>query len=317
MALLNFWTRVLRQFNGFAQGRPDRLDQASPDDKTANVSTDPPAGSAAEPSERVLPQLVGGRYWTLQPSTSAPDSPRASRADSPFVDSSGHATAWAQGISVPGVYGRSSEAQRPGGSAPRRPADFAESFRLLALTVERLNELGKLKTILVMGAYPGDGRTTTVNHLGLALAEMGRRVILVEADGQQAGLSRLLSADGNRPATASPPAPAEQFFLSPELVHETTNPHLGLVRHSSLGLAEAEPTAWEALLARLRPAADYIILDSPPCLKNADAFFLAPIVDGVIYVVRRRAQDVEAQRTIQARLTRLGATVLGVVFNER
>jgi polysaccharide biosynthesis transport protein len=71
-----------------------------------------------------------------------------------------------------------------------------------------------------------------------------------------------------------------------------------------------------ALLAELRPLADFIILDSPPCLAWSDAFFLAPLADSVLYVVRRRKQNVDAQRNIQVQLAGMGVNVLGVVYNE-
>ena len=44
---------------------------------------------------------------------------------------------------------------------------------------------------------------------------------------------------------------------------------------------------------------------------------LAPVVDGVLYVVRRRQQDVVEQRSTIARLSRFGGRVLGAVYNEK
>jgi hypothetical protein len=43
---------------------------------------------------------------------------------------------------------------------------------------------------------------------------------------------------------------------------------------------------------------------------------LVPHVEGILYVVRRRAQDVAAQRAVQSQIKRLGGRVLGVVYNE-
>jgi Mrp family chromosome partitioning ATPase len=70
------------------------------------------------------------------------------------------------------------------------------------------------------------------------------------------------------------------------------------------------------VVGSLRKVADFVVVDSPPCLHDAEAFLLGSFVDGIIYVVRRRPQDARAQREIRAQLDRLGTRVLGVVFNE-
>jgi Mrp family chromosome partitioning ATPase len=190
-----------------------------------------------------------------------------------------------------------------------KPA-FAESFRLLAGTLRQLAEAQPLQTVLVMGAYAGDGRTLTVANLGRALAEAGERVLLVEADQRRPALRRHF-------VTARAEAPEAGADRSPIVIMPTSVPNLDLVTCAATPKGEGDPAALERALAALRPQCDYIVVDSPPCLRYADAFLYAPLVDGVLYVVRRRGQDVAAQRDAQARLARLGARVLGVVFNER
>ena len=172
---------------------------------------------------------------------------------------------------------------------------FAETFRLLAINVESLASSQHLQAILVMSAYPKEGRTTTVLNLGQSLAELGHRVAIVQSDAPTkngAGLD-----DVKKPVSANGKA----------LVPGTMMP---------LNVTQRDPSAMKELLTTLRPLTDFILLDSPACLHQADAFVLAPLVDGVIYVVRRRRHDVAAQRDIQAQLARLNVRVLGAVFNE-
>lgn len=250
-------------------------------------------------------------------------------------------------LSVATPEGRATVARRHLAS-PASPA-FAEAFRLLALSVMGLGTTRPVKTIMVMGAYPGDGRTTTVANLGIALAELGSRVLAVEADARAPGLASLLGVGAQ-------PRPLARSALS---VVSTSFEGLLLVRPAWGNAAVDPPTAEQAALPLLKraqqmvsargrrqerqesepvlpalrtieafiqdtcqqksreePLADFVILDSPPCLRYSDAFLLAPQVDGVLYVVRRRRQDVEAQQGIQARLRALGANVVGAVYNE-
>lgn len=189
-------------------------------------------------------------------------------------------------------------------------ADFSQQFRLLALTVQQLAAQQPLQTILVMGAYPGDGRTMTVAHLGMALTEIGYRVVVLDSDARNPELGQLLREEelGDEGAPTRGPLPP--------MAVPTRVPGLMLVPSSSLDLARRDPSVMTELLSALKAMADFIILDSPPCLRYVDAFFLARFVDGVMYVVRRRQQDAGAQHAVQSQLARLGARVLGVVYNE-
>jgi Mrp family chromosome partitioning ATPase len=71
----------------------------------------------------------------------------------------------------------------------------------------------------------------------------------------------------------------------------------------------------QAVMAELARYADIVLLDSPPCLLYSDAYVLAPMADGVLYVVRSGAQDKAAQRRVQRQLQQAKARILGVVFN--
>ncbi|PYM13293.1 MAG: capsular biosynthesis protein, partial [Candidatus Rokuibacteriota bacterium] len=60
----------------------------------------------------------------------------------------------------------------------------------------------------------------------------------------------------------------------------------------------------------------WVVIDSPPVLPVSDAAVLAPIVDGVLLVVRAHATPVEAVQVARDRLEFLGAKILGVVLND-
>ncbi len=187
--------------------------------------------------------------------------------------------------------------------------EFAEAFRLLALELISRQTPGPdahpVKTVAVLGAYRGEGRTLTVAGLAAALAELGHKAIAVETDRRQSGLAWLLGVSPN----------AARVSASGCL--ETRVSDLLLLPRAVAGnwLENAETV--RKLVAMLRQQADYVIFDSPPCLQYSDAFLLAAAVDGVMFVVGRRQQDAEQQRVIQARLARLGANTLGLVYNSR
>lgn len=187
---------------------------------------------------------------------------------------------------------------------PTSPA-FDETFRLLALELKSGSAERVLKTILIMGAYPGDGRTLTVASLGIALAQLGCHVVVVESDARQKDLSEILGA------SFPDSLPVDQFGPV-----QTTIKGLEILPRAiaSVGLQGAD--SLEKLVGSLSKEADFVIFDSPPCLSHSAGFLLASLVDGVVFVVKRRPQDIDAQRTIQSRLARLGAHVFGVIYND-
>jgi Mrp family chromosome partitioning ATPase len=187
---------------------------------------------------------------------------------------------------------------------------FAETFRLLAQSIQHLAKEENLKTILVMGAYRGDGRSTVVANLGISLALDGRRVILLDADNRNPGLREMVDEERK---------PTHHWFHS-NLNYSGWSLDWAPDQEILLSVPEQdeqlESEAISQLLSSLRETFDFILIDSPACRDHADAFRLAPLVDAVLYVVRRRQQDVGMQRRIKSQLELLGANFLGVIYNE-
>jgi protein-tyrosine kinase len=71
----------------------------------------------------------------------------------------------------------------------------------------------------------------------------------------------------------------------------------------------------ESVLGDLSELADYVLIDTPPCLSYSDPLVLARLVDGVVYVVRAGRQNRAAQHRIRKQLEQVKARVLGIVFN--
>ena len=73
----------------------------------------------------------------------------------------------------------------------------------------------------------------------------------------------------------------------------------------------------DALVNRLRPQFDFIVIDGPPVNRYADASVLATKVDGVILVVEADSTPVVEAEAAKRQLDKVGARILGVVLNRR
>ena len=195
-------------------------------------------------------------------------------------------------------------------SEPRSPA--AEAYRSLAASLQFSSLDRQIQTIGVTSAAHGEGKSSTVANLAVALAEGGRRVILVDADLRQPGLHTLFGLDGSE-------------GLSSVLLGDRTGlplqdtPAPG-VRLLASGPAPANPLEalasdrLEHVLALARSQADFVLVDSTPAGVLADAAVLARRLDGVLLVIKvgRTRRDM-AQRA-RDQLERVNANILGVVL---
>src|SRR5437667_12434095 len=78
-------------------------------------------------------------------------------------------------------------------SRPHTPA--AESYRMLATNLDFVNLDAEAKTIMITSAHRGEGKSTTVCNIAIAIARRGRRVALVDLDLRRPALPRFFDVD--------------------------------------------------------------------------------------------------------------------------
>ena len=190
----------------------------------------------------------------------------------------------------------------------------AEAFRTLRTNLQFSGLERHPRLVLVTSAGDGEGKTTVVANLGAALAESGKRVLLVDGDLRRPALHA---------AFGLPEAPGlTNTLLADEFDPRslpTSVPNLALLPVGTLPPNPAEFIASERLgrlLARLAERYDHVLVDSPPVGLVADAAVLAPSVDGVLLVVCAGRTRRELARRAKEQLENVNARILGVVLNK-
>lgn len=194
---------------------------------------------------------------------------------------------------------------------PRSPG--ADRYRYLRMRLREMSEAGKLRSLLITSALPQDGKSTTALNLATALAEQGKRsVLLIEADlhhptlreqlGIQSwpGLAECLE-DGLDPVAAVRRLKPLDWYLLPA----------GEPRGNPTELLQSDSLA--GVMSKLSPHFDWILIDSPPLSPLTDALALARHADASLMVVRahRTPRD-----SVAKGIELLGRKhVLGIVLN--
>jgi capsular exopolysaccharide synthesis family protein len=203
---------------------------------------------------------------------------------------------------------------------PRSPG--AESYRTLRTRIARMAGQLDIKSVMVVSAVAGEGKSTTAANLAVVLAETDKDVLLVSADlrrprvhqlfglTNQSGLADLLT-DGAASADAGGKRPAAELLWS-------VAPHLWVLpsgpvppRPSTL----MDSDSMRRFVKEQRDLFDFIILDCPPALVVSDALALAPLADAVLVVADAKLSDRTAVSRLKEELEQVGGALVGAVLN--
>jgi capsular polysaccharide biosynthesis protein/Mrp family chromosome partitioning ATPase len=209
-------------------------------------------------------------------------------------------------------------------TAARPDSRAAEAVRALRATLVAIAARRNLRTILVVGADTSVSSGRIAAELGVALAESGRRVLLVAADMRgsslpqifdlpnNTGLSDLLVGGGDPEVLTRQPKQAAGAILpgaiSKRLAVLPSGPQMA---HA---LAILDSGAMLGLLQSQREAYEFVVLDSPPASIAADVYALASHVDGVIVLAREARSRGRSLADLRRRLDQVGAVSIGGVF---
>jgi len=197
---------------------------------------------------------------------------------------------------------------------------FAEAYRALRANISFSSIDKPVKTILVTSAGPREGKTTTAVNLGIIMAQAGKRVLIVDADFRRPSLHHLFGFSPN--GKGALPGLSNVIVGNSKLAEVLLPTSFDGVAFVPAGIVPPNPSEllgsqrMVSVMTQLGEEADFVLIDSPPCLLYADAVVLSTMADGVLYVVRSGPQDKAAQRRVHKQLQQAKARILGVVFND-
>jgi polysaccharide biosynthesis transport protein len=195
---------------------------------------------------------------------------------------------------------------------PLSPA--AESYRAL-LTSILLSRPTPPTVIMMTSALPSEGKTTVSMNTAIALARLGRRVLLVDADLRRPSIHRAMQLTSTIGLTALLRASAP---FEDAVIRCTELPNLFILTAGTVSLPEDTEllvARFKNLLEGWRGQFDHIIVDTPPVLPLTDAVRMSVEADSVILVVRSGHIVKDAFLRAQDLLLKVNARLTGFVLN--
>ncbi|MDP9190978.1 MAG: polysaccharide biosynthesis tyrosine autokinase [Acidobacteriota bacterium] len=170
------------------------------------------------------------------------------------------------------------------------------------------------KIIVITSSFAREGKTTTSVNLATVLAQMGKPVLLIDADLRRPRLQKVFVGKMNLGLVNYLAA----NIPFDDVIQPTEVPNLSVVLSGPIPPNPSELLASDRmkhLIEDVRSKYAYVIFDSPPVLAVTDAIVLAASADGVVLCVHGGQTPRELVQRSAEKLRQANIPVLGAILN--
>ncbi len=192
-----------------------------------------------------------------------------------------------------------------------------ESLRSLFTTFRLLRADRDIRLVGVTSSTQGEGKSTAVTIFARTLADLGLKVLIIDADMRLPMQNRYLGVepgDGLSSLLSDP-------NIKPEQVIQTIQENLDVM---PAGPKPPDPAKLlnsarcQEVVAEIRalPGYDIVLFDAPPCLMLADPILLGEKLDGILFLVGLGKVSRQLAPQAARRIKATGVDVLGLICNQ-
>lgn len=189
----------------------------------------------------------------------------------------------------------------------------AEAYKDLRTNIQYSSFDKESQIIIVTSSQPGEGKSTTAGNLALAMAQDGKKTLLIDCDLRLPTMHKKFSISNNLGLS--------EIIIGKTIFLEALKPinnNLSVITAGKIPPNPAEMLGsqnMKRLLEELRKHYEYIILDTPPVLAVSDAQILSNVADGLVLVIRagvtKKDLVIKAKRKIEV----VKGKIIGAILN--
>lgn len=191
---------------------------------------------------------------------------------------------------------------------------FAESVRGIALRVRRQMEENEEKVLMVTATVAGEGCSVVARNMAYALAEMGKKVILLDADLRRVNREsgRLYAGHGLEDFLL------ENCRLTDVMLHNERAGiwTFGCSRPMTSGEIMQTTGNLRALMNWMKSVADYVVIDAPDSSQESILRMMAESADAAVYVIQQDFSKIARVMDGVETVSRYDLTLVGCVLNQ-
>jgi capsular exopolysaccharide synthesis family protein len=197
---------------------------------------------------------------------------------------------------------------------PKSP--ISEQYRTIRTNIQYSSVDEEIKTIMVTSSGPAEGKSTTAANLAVVFSQLGKKVLLVDADLRKPTVHRSFAVNNLFGFTT---VLTKQATLANSVL-ETEEKDLYILTSGPVPPNPAEllsSKSMEQFIEEAKEQFDYVVFDTPPLLAVADPQILANKVDGSIFVVFSGKTEIDQAKKAKELLANAQSKLVGVVLNHK
>ena len=169
------------------------------------------------------------------------------------------------------------------------------------------------KCIGVTSAVRGEGKSTIAINLSISLAQLDKRVVLIDCDMRLPTVITKLDIKADEGLSNYLSGGIDQLPIYQIVKYGIDLIPSGNIPPDSTVLIESE--GMKNVISALKNSYDYIILDFPPINIVSDAVLIADRIDGYLVVTRHNYSEKKKIGEAIRQLNFSGANIIGIVYN--
>lgn len=195
------------------------------------------------------------------------------------------------------------------------PYAYTEELKQLRTNIEFSGS--DKKVFLITSAFANEGKSTLSLELCKSFAELGKNVLLIDAD------MRLSNLASKRVGKTPPPKGLSHLLSGQaamdQVLYQTDTPHFytifaGRVPPNPAELLSNKKT--KMLIDWARANFDIVIVDCPPIKLVADASIIAPLTDGALIVLKASSVPRRTALDVVKQFKMINCPIIGIVLNQ-
>ncbi|MBR4761729.1 MAG: AAA family ATPase [Clostridia bacterium] len=173
---------------------------------------------------------------------------------------------------------------------------FRNSFSEIAIKLESVQRTRGMKSIVVTSIAENEGKTTVIVNIAIALANMGKKVVVVDSDLKLPAVYKFFKQIDIKPENDIISYIKGKSDYNSVVMHDhITGVSIVCGKSKHYNTAKTlSSDAYKELISRLYEDFDFVLIDTPPGGVAIDAETVCEFCDGMLFVVRQDFAYVEA-----------------------